>query len=90
MDTIFLVLSLFLPRLTLFLFYFFLGGLPPNTVPKIGDLMLGIFLPRVLVIIYIVQNLGTDKVWFWLHIVVAIFVYFFSGDKYRRRRRKNS
>jgi hypothetical protein len=87
METLFLVLGLFLPRLTLILYYFFLGGLPVNTVPTILDIGLGIFLPRVLIIIYIVQNLGTDSPWFWIHLVVALIVYLFSGNKFKNRKK---
>lgn len=87
MDTLFLVLGLFLPRLTLILYFFFLGGVPVNTVPFILDIALAIFLPRVLIIIYIVQNFGTDSPWFWIHLVVAVFVYIFSGNKFKNRKR---
>lgn len=87
MDTLFLVLGLFLPRLTLILYFFFLGGVPFNTVPFILDIALAIFLPRVLIIIYIVQNLGTDSPWFWIHLAVAVFVYLFSGNKFKNRKR---
>jgi len=87
MDTLFLVLGLFLPRITLLLYYFFLGGVPFNTVPFILDIVLAIFLPRVLIIIYIAATLGTASPWFWIHLAVAIFVYIFSGNKYRKKRR---
>lgn len=80
MDTVFLVISLFLPRTTLIIYYLFIG-IPANTIPLIGDILLAVFLPRVLVIIYIVQNLGTDSPWFWIHLVVALLVYFGSGKK---------
>ena len=87
METLFLVLGLFLPRLTLVIYYFFLGGIPVNTVPFILDIGLAIFLPRVLIIIYIVQNLGTDSPWFWIHLVVALVVYVFSSNKFKNRKR---
>lgn len=89
MDTLFLVLGLFLPRLTLIIYYFFLGGIPVNTVPFILDIGLAIFLPRVLIIIYIVQTpgLGTDSPWFWIHLAVAVIVYLFSGNKFKNRKR---
>ncbi len=82
MDTIFLVLSLFLPR-TILIIYFFLNQIPLNTVPFIGDIILTIFIPRALILIYIAQNLGTDSPWFWIHLVVAVLVYFGGGRKYR-------
>ena len=87
METLFLVLGLFLPRLTLIIYYFFLGGVPVNTVPFILDIALAVFLPRVLIIIYIVQNLGTDSPWFWIHLVVALIVYVFSSNKFKNRKR---
>lgn len=80
MDTAFLVLSLFLPRLTLIVYYLFLQ-MPVNTVPLIGDILLTLFLPRVLVLIYIAHNLGTDSPWFWIHLVVALMVYFGGSKK---------
>ena len=82
MDTVFLVLSLFLPR-TLLIIYFLIHQIPPNTVPFIGDIILTVFIPRALILIYIAQNLGTDSPWFWIHLVVGIFVYFGGGKKAR-------
>jgi uncharacterized membrane protein YdjX (TVP38/TMEM64 family) len=87
MDNLFLVLSLFLPRLTLILYLLFFQY-PINNVPFIGDLLLGIFLPRVLIVIYIADTLGTGSPWFWIHIAAAILVYVFSSNKYGKRRRK--
>ncbi len=86
MDTAFLVISLFLPRLTLIVYFLFFQ-IPFNTIPFIGDLLLTIFLPRVLVLVYIVQNLGTDSPWFWIHLVVALLVYFGGGKKFRDMRK---
>ncbi|RPI17220.1 MAG: hypothetical protein EHM58_10185 [Ignavibacteriae bacterium] len=88
MDNLFLVLSLFLPRLTLIIYFFFFH-IPPNNVPFIGDILLGVFLPRVLVVIYIADNLGTGSPWFWIHIVAAVVVYLFSANKGNKRWRKN-
>ncbi len=88
MDTIFLALSLFLPRLTLII-YFVINQIPYNTVPFIGDIVLTVFIPRALILIYIAQNLGTDSPWFWIHLVVAVIFYFGGGKKYRDYRRKN-
>lgn len=86
METIFLILSLFLPRITLII-YFLLHQIPMNNVPFIGDVLLTVFLPRVLVLIYITENLGTSSVWFWIHLVVAIIVFSGAG-KYGRKRFK--
>jgi hypothetical protein len=87
MDTIFLVLSLFLPRITIILFYL-LHSIPYNNVPFIGDVLLTVFLPRILILIYIVENLGTHNPWFWIHLVVALFVYLTSGKIYNKRRKR--
>ncbi|MBK8980906.1 MAG: hypothetical protein IPM38_00955 [Ignavibacteria bacterium] len=87
MDTLFLVVSLFLPR-TILIIYFLLNQIPLNTVPFIGDVLLTVFIPRALVLIYIAQTLGTDSPWFWIHLVTALLVYFGGGKKYKDYRRK--
>lgn len=87
MENIFLVLSLFIPRLSLILFYF-IHSIPYNNVPFIGDVLLTIFLPRVLIIIYIVENFGTQSPWFWIHLVVAIIIYITTSNKITKRKLK--
>ena len=87
MDTVFLVVSLFLPR-TILIIYYFLNRIPVNTVPFAGDILLTILIPRALVLIYVAQNLGTGSPWFWIHLVVAIFVYFGGTKKYKNRRKE--
>ena len=84
MDTLFLVVSLFLPR-TILIIYYFMHQIPLNTVPFIGDILLTVFIPRALIIIYIAQNLGTDSPWFWIHLAVAVLVYFGGGRKARNK-----
>lgn len=88
MDTVFLVISLFLPR-TMLIIYYFLNQIPLNTVPFIGDILLTVFIPRALIVIYIAQNLGTDSPWFWIHLVVAVLVYFGGSKKVRNKMKKN-
>jgi hypothetical protein len=56
-------------------------------MPFIGDALLTVFLPRVLVLIYVADNLGTSSPWFWIHLVAAIFVYLGSG-KYGKHKLK--
>lgn len=63
--------------------------IPFNTVPFFGDVLLSIFLPRVLIIIYIAQNLGTESPWFWIHLIVGIVVYIVGGNKARKRKKKD-
>ena len=87
MDPIFLVISLFLPR-TMLIIYFLIHQIPQNSVPLIGDIVLTVFIPRALILIYIAQTLGTSSPWFWIHLVVAILVYFGGGKKYKDFRRK--
>lgn len=68
----------------------FPGLFPGNTVPQWGDLLLGIFAPRVLILIYIYQNMGYNNIWFAVHLVVMILAYFGGGRETRRRRRRKS
>jgi hypothetical protein len=86
MDIAFLVLSLFLPRIALIIWYF-MHAIPFSTIPVWGEILLAIFIPRVLILIYIAENLGTDSAWFWIHLVVAVFVYIFGGRKAANRNR---
>jgi hypothetical protein len=49
-----------------------------------------VFLPRVLVLIYVAANLGTSSPWFWIHLIVAVFVYLGFGRYGKNKmRRKN-
>ena len=81
-TTWFLVLGLFLPRVTLVLAYF-TQTMPPNNVPFIFDILGAIFLPRVLICIFIAINMGYND-WFWLHLIVALIVYAFGSTRGRR------
>jgi hypothetical protein len=83
-STWFLVLGLFLPRVTLVAAYF-THTVPPNNVPFILDMLGTLFLPRVLICIYIAFSMGYN-VWFWLHLGVALVVYGFSSSKMKRTR----
>ena len=81
-ETWFLVLGLFLPRVTLVAAYF-TYHVPSNNVPFILDVVGAIVLPRVLICIYIAYNMGYNE-WFWLHLIVALVVYAFSSSKGKR------
>ncbi|HEY3250704.1 MAG TPA: hypothetical protein VGK25_06255 [Ignavibacteria bacterium] len=84
-ETWLLVLTLFIPRIALFIAYF-AHQIPSNNIPFIGDLLLYVFFPRVLMVIYIYDHYGWDTPWLWIHIVVAIIVW--SGSSrtaYKRR-----
>jgi hypothetical protein len=78
MDFYFLLFSLFFPRITMVVSFFW-GWYPANAVPLWADWFLGLFLPRILVLIYIYQNLGYENPWFWIHLLVAILNYFTGG-----------
>ncbi|HXH69281.1 MAG TPA: hypothetical protein VNI60_02930 [Pyrinomonadaceae bacterium] len=89
MDFYFLLFSLFFPRIVL-LVYFLIERFPHNTIPFWGDVLLGIFVPRILILISIYQNMGYDNVWFAAHLAALILTYFTGGTKtvgWRRRRR---
>jgi hypothetical protein len=88
MDVYFLIFSLFFPRIVLLVFLFLYPNLyPANAVPQWADILLGIFMPRVLILIYIYQNLGADNIWFVAHLVVMILAYFGGSRETARRRR---
>jgi hypothetical protein len=74
--------GLFLPRVTL-IAAFFTHTVPPNNVPFLVDVLGTVFLPRVLICIYIAENMGYNE-WFWVHLVVALVVYGFSSSKGHR------
>jgi hypothetical protein len=87
-ETWLLVVTLFLPRIALAIAYFS-HQIPSNNIPFIGDLLLYVFLPRVLMIIYIYDHLGWQNAWFWIHIVVAVLVYTKgSHETYKRKFRR--
>jgi hypothetical protein len=73
----FLVLSLFLPRVALFIAWFDQWRFP---IVPIGSILLWIFLPRglVLIFIYLAQGLS---LWFLVHLIVALLVW--SGGTHR-------
>jgi len=87
-STWFLVLGLFLPRVTLVAAYL-THTVPPNNVPFILDVLGTIFLPRVLICIYIAFNMGYNE-WFWLHLAVALMVYAFSSAKGKKALKRTS
>ena len=72
----FLLLSLFTPRIVL-LFWWATHNLPYNDTPFLADLLGSIFLPRILVMVYIYQNQGTSS-WFWLHLGVFLAIWLFN------------
>ena len=64
MDFYFLLFSLFVPRIVLLAYFLLFPQLyPANMVPQWADILLGILFPRVLILIYIYQNMGYDNIW---------------------------
>jgi hypothetical protein len=81
----FLVLALFLPRLSLFLMYL---QHPPgqfSIVIGVIPLIFWLLLPRVFVLYVIYIDQGVS-LWFIIHLVVAIMVWLGSGRYHTRRR----
>lgn len=70
------------------LVYLFEGWYPANLVPNWIDVVLGVFAPRILILIYIYQNMGYDNIWFAAHLVVMILTYFGGSKETARRRRR--
>lgn len=66
-----LFFSLFLPRISLLVAYIN-GLIPPNNIPFIGDVILAVLVPRLLMLIYIATVMGFDTGWFWAHVVFFI------------------
>ncbi len=90
MDFYFLLFSLFFPRIVL-LVYFLMERFPQNTLPLWLDGVLGLFVPRILILIFIYQNMGTNNIWFIAHLVVLILTYFTGGTrtvKWKKGRRE--
>lgn len=69
----FLVSSLFIPRISL-LFLWAWNLVPLNPTPFVADVLMSIFVPRVLVLILIAVTLGFTG-WFWLHLIIGILSY---------------
>lgn len=86
MDFYFLLFSLFFPRIVL-LVYFLMERFPHSTIPLWGDAVLGIFIPRILILIFIYEHLGTNNIWFVAHLIVMILTYFTGGTRTVRWRR---
>jgi hypothetical protein len=90
-DFYFLLFSLFVPRIVLVVYFLLYPQLyPANAVPQWADILLGVLFPRVLILIYIYQNMGYDNIWFAAHLIVAIMAYLGGGRETRRRRRQRS
>lgn len=72
-----LVVTLILPRIGLLIAWFG-GQIPYNEIPFVGDALLAVFLPRLLMLIYIASNLGLSSPWFWIHLGVLLMIWVFN------------
>lgn len=72
----FLLLSLFIPRITLF-FWWVTGNLPYNTTPLVADIFASVLIPRILILVYIYGCMGMCA-WFWIHLVMMLIVWVFN------------
>jgi hypothetical protein len=70
----FLLIGLFVPRIVLLIAYCS-GAIPPNNLPFIGDFFLTLFLPRVLIMLYIAGVSGISNPWFWVYGVIQFFEF---------------
>ena len=74
-----LVLTLFLPRIGLLIAYCN-SAVPYNTIPFWGDFFMTLFIPRILMLIYIGTNMGIGNPWFIVHAIVAVCVMLKTGS----------
>ncbi len=84
----FLVFSLFLPRVALFLMWL-QHALTPFHLDGIVPLLFAILLPRVLVLFIIYVDQGIS-LWFLIHLVAALMVWGGSGGYQSRRMRRRT
>lgn len=84
-DTWFLVLGLIFPRIALFI-AFVTGTIPYNTVPFLGDLFMAFFVPRILILIYIITCLGFGG-WFVVHLIFLFLagIYISKSKTYKKK-----
>lgn len=87
MDFYFLLFSLFFPRIVMLVFLA-MERFPANQVPLWGDILLGVIFPRILILIYIYQNMGYENFWFVAHLAAALLAYLGGGRQTRGRIRK--
>lgn len=79
-GTWFLLLSLIFPRITLF-FWWITNNLPFNTTPFLGDFFATIFVPRILILVWIYDLQGISA-WFCIHLVTMFFFGLCSMIRY--------
>lgn len=77
--TWFLVLSLFLPRIALLIAYCN-NVIPPNQIPFWGDFFMALLIPRVLVLFYIITNMGFHA-WAIVHLIFLAIVAITTANR---------
>lgn len=81
----FLVLSLFLPRISLLVAYFNPGTFP-HVCPLFVAILMSALIPRVLVLIAIGTLMGIG-VWFWIHLGFLVLVWLSSSVRVSNSRK---
>lgn len=76
-QTWFLILGLFLPRVALVIAWFS-GDIPLNPIPFWGDVIMAALFPRFLIMFYVLFALG-GGVWFWAYLGMIIFSFFLAS-----------
>ena len=85
---LFLLVALFLPRLSLLVMYLENSLVPFHLVGLLPPLA-WLFLPRFLVLYVIYLDQGVSE-WFLLHLLVLLMAYSGGGTYVRKRRRRDS
>lgn len=83
----FLIFSLFLPRIALIVAWFG-NNLAPFHLVGLLPLLMGILLPRVLILYLIYLDQGIS-LWFLIHLIAGLMVLGGSGRYHTRRRRRD-
>jgi hypothetical protein len=83
----FLIFSLFLPRIALVIAWV-QGNLVPFHLVGLLPLLMGLLLPRVLILYLIYLDQGIS-LWFLIHLFVGLIVWAGSGSYHTRRWRRS-
>ena len=83
-QTWFLTLSLFFPRLAIFIAWLSFSLPVWSGAPWLIKFLMAGFIPRILILIYIATIMGFC-VWFWVHLIVTILVWGECSSKFSDR-----
>lgn len=73
----FYIASMFIPRLTILFAWFISDGvIPKNPIPFWGDIILSIFVPRILITIYAMIN--GEIIYGIIHFILFIFMFSYT------------